>query len=192
MLAELGIAHIGDSRIGDALKRGISGGQRKRVNLAQELLTRTTRVLFLDEPTSGLDPQSAQDIARLVRQLADDGRIVFLVTHDLTPGIMTQCDHLLVLAPGGRVAWFGPPAEACTYFGVASPDLIFSVLSEQTPEEWKAAYRESLGHRKYVATREHLLRPSEGVQTDEQAERCASRRPSLVSQHGVGRYEQHP
>ncbi len=182
VLGELGIAHIRDSRIGDALKRGISGGQRKRVNLAQELLTRSTRVLFLDEPTSGLDPRSAQDIARLVRQLADDGRIVFLVTHDLTPGIMAQCDHLLVLAPGGRVAWFGPPAEACGYFGVDTPDLIFSVLSEQTPEAWKRTYLESQGHRKYVATREHLLKPSEGVQADDAAERRRSKRPSLVSQ----------
>lgn len=182
VLTELGIDHIRESQIGDATKRGISGGQRKRVNLAQELLTRSTRVLFLDEPTSGLDPRSAQDIARLVRQLADDGRIVFLVTHDLTPGIMAQCDHLLVLAPGGRVAWFGPPAEACRYFGVDSPDLIFSRLSEKTPEAWKAGYQESLQHRKYVATREHLLRPGEGTQGAEQIEDRSAGRPSQLSQ----------
>lgn len=109
VLAELGIEHIRHNRIGDALRRGISGGQRKRVNLGQELLTRSTRVLFLDEPTSGLDPRAAQDIVRLVRQLADRGRIVFLVTHDLSPQVMAQVDHLLVLAPGGRLAYFGPP-----------------------------------------------------------------------------------
>lgn len=180
VLDELGIAHIRTSRVGDALRRGISGGQRKRVNLAQELLTRSTRVLFLDEPTSGLDPRSAHDIARLVRQLADDGRIVFLVTHDLSPGIMAQVDHLLVLVPGGRVAFFGPPAAACRTFGVASPDLIFDRLGEHKPGVWKERFAASPEHRRYVATRNHLLsrRPSEAVGTAT----GARRRPGQASQ----------
>ncbi len=157
VLSELGIEHIRSSRIGDALKRGISGGQRKRVNLGQELLTRSTRVLFLDEPTSGLDPRSAQSIVRQVRQLADDGRIVFLVTHDLTPAIMQLVDHLLVMVPGGYVAYFGPPEAACRFFEVPSPDLIFDRLEGTSPEGWAQKYRDSQDYRKYVATREHLL-----------------------------------
>jgi len=130
VLGELGITHIRDSRIGDALHRGISGGQRKRVNLGQELLSRRTSILFLDEPTSGLDPRAAQDIVRLVRQLADNGRTIFLVTHDLSPQVMAQVDHLMVLVPGGRLAWFGPPAAACRYFGVETPDAIFDRLGD--------------------------------------------------------------
>ena len=166
VLGELGIEHIRSSRIGDALKRGISGGQRKRVNLGQELLTRSTRLLFLDEPTSGLDPRSAHDIVSQVRQLADEhGRIVFLVTHDLAPGILAQVDHLMVLVAGGRIAYFGPPAEASGYFGVPSPDLLFDRLGERTPEEWAALWKESRHHRTYVATRavllERLGRPEE-------------------------------
>ena len=157
VLNELGIEHIRQSRIGDALKRGISGGQRKRVNLGQELLTRSTRVLFLDEPTSGLDPLSAHGIVRQVRQLSDDGRIVFLVSHDLTPSIMALVDHLLVLVPGGRVGFFGTPDEACRFFRVASPDRIFSKLDERTPEQWRDAFAQSQHHRKYVSTREHLV-----------------------------------
>ena len=157
VLEELGIEHIAGSRIGDATRRGISGGQRKRVNLGQELLTRSTRVLFLDEPTSGLDPRAAQDIVRLVRQLADRGRIVFLVTHDLSPQVMAQVDHLLVLARGGRLAYFGPPAEACAYFGVATPDAIFNRFQDKPDDEWGRAYRESADHRKYVRTREELF-----------------------------------
>jgi ABC-type multidrug transport system ATPase subunit len=157
VLAELGIEHIRRSRIGDALRRGISGGQRKRVNLGQELLTRSTRVLFLDEPTSGLDPRASQDIVRLVRQLADRGRIVFIVTHDLTPQVIAQVDHLLVLAPGGRLAFFGPPADACRYFGVETPDAIFNRFTDRPPAEWGAVYRESPASRKFVQTREHLL-----------------------------------
>lgn len=156
VLAELGIEHIRASRIGDAVRRGISGGQRKRVNLGQELLARSMRVLFLDEPTSGLDPRASQDIVRLVRQLADRGRIVFVVTHDLTPQIVSQVDHLLVLAPGGRLAYFGPPAQACRYFGVATPDAIFNRFSDRQPAEWGAAYRASDDARTFVAMREEL------------------------------------
>jgi ABC-type multidrug transport system ATPase subunit len=157
VLDELGIRHIRSARIGDAVRRGISGGQRKRVNLGQELLTRSTRVLFLDEPTSGLDPRAAQDIVRLVRQLADAGRIVFLVTHDLSPQVMAQVDHLLVLAPGGRLAYFGPPGEACEYFAVPTPDAIFNRFTERPPEVWGEAWRGSGACRKYVTTRETLL-----------------------------------
>lgn len=157
VLTELGIDQIRDSRIGDALRRGISGGQRKRVNLGQELLTRSTRVLFLDEPTSGLDPRAAQDIVRVVRRLADRGRIVFLVTHDLSPQVMAQVDHLLVLAPGGRLAWFGPPADACRYFRVPTADAIFNRFAERSPSEWGAAYRASPAYETYVAMRERFL-----------------------------------
>ncbi len=158
VLEELGIEHIRGSRIGDALRRGISGGQRKRVNLGQELLSRSTRVLFLDEPTSGLDPRAAQDIVRLVRQLADRGRIVFLVTHDLSPQVMAQVDHLLVLAPGGRVAFFGPPSVACTYFNVPTPDAVFNRFQEKAPAAWGQAYRESPEFRTFVQMREDLLK----------------------------------
>jgi len=178
VLSELGISHIRESRIGSAIKRGISGGQRKRVNLGQELLTRSTRVLFLDEPTSGLDPQTAQDIVGQVRQLADDGRIVFIVTHDVSPAILGLVDHLMVLAPGGRLAWFGPPGEACRYFGVRSADEIFAVLPDETPEIWRDRYLHSRARRTYVRTRQHLL-GLEGVQRTEQ-KRARMKRSALM------------
>ena len=157
VLEELGVEHIRSSRIGNAVTRGISGGQRKRVNLGQELLTRSTRVLFLDEPTTGLDPQTAQEIISLIRQLADQGRIVFIVTHDLSPTVLSMVDHLMVLAPGGRLAWYGPPLEAADYFEVELPDEIFGVLPDQSPEDWSEQYRTGLAWKKYVRTREHLL-----------------------------------
>jgi ABC-type multidrug transport system ATPase subunit len=179
VLGELDIAHIRKSRIGDALNRGISGGQRKRVNLGQELLTRSTRVLFLDEPTSGLDPRASQDIVRLVRQLADAGRIVFLVTHDLTPEVISKVDHLLVLAKGGRVAYFGSPPEACRWFGVSTPDAIFNRFGDYPPEEWGRRYREGTAYRKYVGTREHLA----GIQgVRRSTDQGGSGRRSLISQ----------
>lgn len=182
VLAELGIEHIRDSRIGDAARRGISGGQRKRVNLGQELLTRSTRVLFLDEPTSGLDPRAAQDIVRLVRQLADRGRIVFLVTHDLSPQVMAQVDHLLVLARGGRLAYFGPPAAACRYFGVSTPDAVFNRFQDRADAEWGTAYKASPDFRKFVRTREELFQIQEAGPPEAGV---AARRPSMLHQLGI-------
>ena len=157
VLQELDIRHIRGNRIGDALKRGVSGGQRKRVNLGQEMLTRSTRVLFLDEPTSGLDPRSSHGIAKKVRVAADGGRIVFLVTHDLSAGVLQQVDHLIVIVEGGRLAYFGKPEDACRYFKVASPDLIFERLSDRAPKEWAEQYRDSKDFRRSVQSREHLL-----------------------------------
>lgn len=179
VLQELDIAHIRDQRIGDTLQRGISGGQRKRVNLGQELMSRSTRVLFLDEPTSGLDPRASQDIVRQVRQIADRGRIVFLVTHDLTPEVMAQVDHLLVLAPGGRLAFFGPPDEAVRYFGVRTPDAIFNRFGDHPPETWAALFRESDLFRKYVTTRDHLL----GVDGVDRGEDVAPRHGRVAPFH---------
>lgn len=166
VLEELELGHIRSSRIGDVLKRGISGGQRKRVNLGQELMSQGTRVLFLDEPTSGLDPRASQDIARRVRQLADNGRIVFLVTHDLTPEIMAAVDHMLVIAPGGRLAFFGPPTQACLWFGSTTPDGVFNRFGDRPAEEWAASYRGSEAARRFVDTREQLLH-LDGVRRDE-------------------------
>jgi ABC-type multidrug transport system ATPase subunit len=178
VLGELDISSIRGSRIGNSLRRGISGGQRKRVNLGQELLTRSTRVLFLDEPTSGLDPQATQDIVGMVRQLADRGRTVFLVTHDLSPEVMTQVDHLLVLDTGGRLAYFGPPQQACAWFGVATPDAIFRKLGMDSPTTWRDRYQASEIARQYVATREHLM----GVAPSKTPPPAPRRRRSFWSQ----------
>ena len=166
VLEDLTIDHIRSSRIGDAVKRGISGGQRKRVSLGQELLTHSTKVLFLDEPTSGLDPQTAQDIVGLVRHLADEGRIIFIVTHDVTPSVMSMVDHLIVMAPGGRLAWFGPPDDACNYFKVDSPDEIFARLQDRSGQAWGVDYKQGEARKKYVATREYLI-GIDGVESGE-------------------------
>ena len=70
---------------------------------------------------------------------------------------MSRVDHLMVIVPGGQLAFFGHPQEACRFFRVASPDLIFSRLGDREPEEWAVLYKESQAYRKYVATREHLV-----------------------------------
>ena len=84
----------------------LSGGQRKRASVALELLTGPS-LLILDEPTSGLDPALDRQVMTMLRQLADAGRVVLVVTHSLT--YLDVCDQVLLLAPGGKTAFCGPP-----------------------------------------------------------------------------------
>ncbi len=116
-----------DNRIGTQL----SGGQRKRVSIATELLT-APPLLFLDEPTSGLDPGLDLEVMRQLRSLADDGRVVVVVTHSVLA--LDVCDRVMVLAPGGRIAYFGPPAGVLDHFVVRSYPEVFDLLDE--PDLW--------------------------------------------------------
>ena len=100
----------------------LSGGQRKRVSVALEMLTKPS-LLFLDEPTSGLDPGLDRQVMILLRELADAGRTVVVVTHSVEN--LGLADYLLVLAAGGFVAYFGPPAGAPAYFGVQDMPAVF-------------------------------------------------------------------
>jgi len=86
----------------------LSGGQRKRASVALELLTGPS-LLVLDEPTTGLDPALDLQVMTMLRQLADAGRVVVVVTHSLA--CLDVCDQVLVLAPGGKAAFCGPPSE---------------------------------------------------------------------------------
>lgn len=86
----------------------LSGGQRKRVSTAIELLT-GPELLILDEPTSGLDPALDLTVMQMLRQLADAGRVVLVVTHSVSQ-LAATCDNLLFLAPGGKTAYWGPMA----------------------------------------------------------------------------------
>lgn len=111
----------------------LSGGQRKRVSMAVELLAEPS-LFFLDEATSGLDPGLEKKTMYMLRRLADSGRTILLVTH-ATDNIV-QCDHVAFLSKG-RLVYFGPPREALTFFGVTSGDFadIYTRLEgEATPD----------------------------------------------------------
>ncbi len=117
-----------DNRIGTQL----SGGQKKRVSIATELLT-APPLLFLDEPTSGLDPGLDLEVMKQLRSLADGGRVVMVVTHSVLA--LHVCDNVMVLAPGGRVAYFGPPAGVLAHFGCANYPEVFDLLDD--PDLWQ-------------------------------------------------------
>jgi ABC transport system ATP-binding/permease protein len=135
----------------DVPVRDLSGGQRKRVSIGVELLTKPG-LFFLDEATSGLDPGTELQLMRLLRRLADDGHTVLLVTH-ATKNV-ALCDQVVFLARGGHLAWYGPPDDALRYFDVEDFDAIYEKLeAELTPAEWARRYRDSPAYQTYVAGR---------------------------------------
>ena len=130
----------------------LSGGQRKRVSIALELLANPS-VFFLDEPTSGLDPGLDRKMMLLLRKLADKGHTVILVTH--ATNNINACDYICFLCQGGRLAYFGPPNDAKTYFGKTDFAEIYSSLepSEENPkipEEAEIRFKQSPDHARYV------------------------------------------
>lgn len=131
VLAELKLDIHKDKKV-----TSLSGGQRKRVSVALELLTKPS-LIFLDEPTSGLDPGMDRDVMQLLRGLADDGRTVLVVTHSVAE--LAICDKLLVMAPGGSVAYFGPPEEALNFFGYTTWADVFSAFENYRDYDWAAA-----------------------------------------------------
>jgi ABC-type multidrug transport system ATPase subunit len=126
----------------------LSGGQRKRVSVALELLTKPS-LIFLDEPTSGLDPGMDRDVMQLLRGLADDGRTVLVVTHSVAE--LARCDKLLVMAPGGSVAYFGPPEEALNFFGYETWADVFSAFENYRDYDWAGRWRGSQHYQMYAA-----------------------------------------
>lgn len=126
----------------------LSGGQRKRVSVALELLTKPS-LIFLDEPTSGLDPGMDRDVMQLLRGLADDGRTVLVVTHSVAE--LAICDKLLVMAPGGSVAYFGPPEEALNFFGYTTWADVFSAFENYRDYDWSGRWRGSQHYQMYAA-----------------------------------------
>lgn len=114
----------------------LSGGQRKRASVALELLTGPS-LLILDEPTSGLDPALDRQVMTMLRQLADAGRVVLVVTHSLT--YLDVCDQVLLLAPGGKTAFSGPPSQIGLAMGTTNWADIFSTVAND-PDGAKARY----------------------------------------------------
>ncbi|MFC8450523.1 FHA domain-containing protein [Kitasatospora sp. NPDC057223] len=143
VLYELRLDKRADNRI-----TALSGGQQKRVSVALELLTKPS-LIFLDEPTSGLDPGMDREVMQMLRTLADDGRTILVVTHSVAE--LALCDRLLVMAPGGSVAYFGPPDEALHFFGYETWADVFQAFENYPDHDWAGRYRGSVHYQQYSA-----------------------------------------
>ncbi|MEU9173519.1 FHA domain-containing protein [Streptomyces sp. NPDC048420] len=157
VIRELGL----EQRAGQPV-HSLSGGQRKRVSVALELLTKPS-LLFLDEPTSGLDPGMDRSVMHMLRGLADDGRTVIVVTHSVLS--LDVCDRLLVLAPGGKIAYYGPPEDALAYFGFRQWPEAFEAFERDQDRDWAGDFRVSAFQHQYVteATAQPRMPRSEPV-----------------------------
>lgn len=134
VMRSLGLADSKDQRVSR-----LSGGQRKRVSVGVELLSRP-RYLFADEPTSGLDPALERSLTETFRKMTDDGSTIIVTTHIMTS--LSIYDRLAVIV-GGRLAFFGPPDELKPYFQVDDYAEIYTQLTKEKPARWHARFQKS-------------------------------------------------
>lgn len=171
-LISLGLSDISHLKVGNPLDKTISGGERKRVNIALELL-RAPSVMFVDEPTSGLSSRDSLNIMDLLKELTLSGKLVFVVIHQPSSDIFKMFDKLLIMDTGGYPIYYGNPVEAIVYFksrinqinkeqtvcpecGNVNPEQIFDIVETKTvnqygrftskrkvaPEAWNEYFRE--------------------------------------------------
>lgn len=152
MLLSLGLHEIKDMVVGSPLNKKISGGQRKRLNIALELI-REPAILFLDEPTSGLSSRDSENILDLLKELTFKGKLVFVVIHQPSSDIFKMFNKLLILDTGGYLIYNGDPIESIIYFkskvqhanwnesectacGNVNPEQVFNIVEANVLDEY--------------------------------------------------------
>src|ERR1035437_9500161 len=151
VLSDLGLFEARGLKVGSPLEKTISGGQRKRLNIARELI-REPSVLFVDEPTSGLSSRDSENIMDLLKELALKGKLVFVVIHQPSSDIFKMFDKLLILDVGGYPIYYGNPVESVIYFkklvshvnadesecvtcGNVNPEQVFNIIESKVLDE---------------------------------------------------------
>ena len=184
VLKELGLFEIKDIAVGNPLNKKISGGQRKRLNIALELI-REPLVLFVDEPTSGLSSKDSENVMQLLKDLTQTGKIIFVVIHQPASEIYKLFDKLFILDVGGLPVYYGNPIEAVIYFktitnqinheigecgscGNVTPEQIFDTLEDKEiddfgnytphrkikPDTWNTYFKERIKLKEIVNDKE--------------------------------------
>ena len=151
-LHQLGLLETRDLKVGSPLEKTISGGQRKRLNIALELI-REPAVLFVDEPTSGLSSRDSENIMDLLKELTLKGKLIFVVIHQPSSDIFKMFDKLFILDQGGFPIYYGNPVESIIYFkrlvnhvntnesecptcGNVNPEQIFNIIESKVVDEY--------------------------------------------------------
>jgi len=152
VLSDLGLFEIRELKVGNPLNKKISGGQRKRLNIALELI-REPAILFLDEPTSGLSSKDSENIMDLLKELSLKGKLVFVVIHQPSSDIFKTFDKLIILDTGGFQIYYGDPVDSITYFkkrisqadwnesecptcGNVNPEQVFKIVEANVVDEY--------------------------------------------------------
>ncbi|MBO7579682.1 MAG: ATP-binding cassette domain-containing protein [Prevotella sp.] len=169
-LKELGLEAVKDLKVGSPINKYISGGQRKRLNIALELI-REPAVLFLDEPTSGLSSADTEKVINLLKEQTYKGKLIIVNIHQPSSDVYILFDRLWLLDRGGYPVYDGNPIDAITYFketacyadaetsacptcGNVNPEIILNIIDEKalnnsgeisderkiTPQEWHELY----------------------------------------------------
>ncbi len=151
-LSNLGLLEKREFKVGTPFNKVISGGQRKRLNIALELI-REPLVLFLDEPTSGLSSRDSENLMDLIRDMTLKGKLIFTVIHQPSSEIFKMFDKVVILDKGGCMAYFGNPVDSVIYFktldaqinsnqgecpscGNVNPETIFNIIETQVVDEF--------------------------------------------------------
>jgi len=151
-LESLGLEHRKDLKVGSVLDKTISGGQRKRLNIALELI-REPAVMFVDEPTSGLSSRDSENVIDLLKELTLKGKLIFVVIHQPSSDIYKMFDKMYILDTGGYPIFYGNPVEAVTYFkkssnqvdaergqchecGNVNPEQVFNIIEAKVVDEY--------------------------------------------------------
>ena len=179
-LKDLGLDAAKDLKVGSAINKYISGGQRKRLNIALELI-REPAVLFLDEPTSGLSSADTEKVINLLKEQTLKGKLIVVNVHQPSSDVYKLFDRLWLLDKGGYPVFDGNPIDAITYFkeaanyadaetsacptcGNVNPEIVLNIIDEKTlnnigevsderklsPQEW---------HELYLKNREEMKAP---------------------------------
>lgn len=173
-LKNLGLYERKDLKVGSPMNKMISGGQRKRLNIALELI-REPSILFVDEPTSGLSSRDSENVMDLLRELTLKGKLIFVVIHQPSSDIFKMFDNMMILDTGGYQIYYGNPVESVMYFkrldaqinsdvgecptcGNVNPELIFNIIEAKVvdefgkytssrkvaPTKWEERYKENI------------------------------------------------
>jgi len=151
-LLSLGLIDKKDLKVGSVFNKTISGGQRKRLNIALEMI-REPSILFVDEPTSGLSSRDSENVMDLLRELTLKSKLIFVVIHQPSSEIYKMFDRVVIMDEGGYMIYNGNPVEGVMYFkkldaqinseigecpacGNVNPELIFNIIEARVVDEY--------------------------------------------------------
>jgi ABC-type multidrug transport system ATPase subunit/pSer/pThr/pTyr-binding forkhead associated (FHA) protein len=184
ILDDLGILDKKNTLIGSPEKKVLSGGQRKRVNIAMELIT-DTPVLFLDEPTSGLSSYDAEGVVDLLKRLANEGKTIITTIHQPSIDVYRKFDNLIMISRDrggcGSLAYYGPafpdsieflhpPAQQQADKSTLNPEMLLTGLSKQPTSDWVKRFAQSRYQKLFVEDRAGKVK-GEGTQKEVSATR---------------------